>query len=321
MSEQLDLVVIGSSLVEITPAEMGQSLADVEEMSPLPSGAAANFAGVLAGLGIEVGFVSRVGDDELGQWLIDRLGRRGIRTDFIEAVAGQMTPVSFAWMDKGGEKTFYFYRFPGHCDPMGTLTAEDLDPAQITAGRLFDFTEATVRNEPLRTTALHAAKLARDAGREICYAANYRPSSWRGQSLEKIVAVQRQACAAANIVLMNAEEAHLITGADDLTDAAAQVADLGPRVVVITGGEDGALLLADGAVSRVPPRRVEVVYDIGAGDTFHAGLLAGHLRGMSPERSARFASDAAALRISRDASAPNPGFDEVLALTDGPPPA
>jgi len=122
-------------------------------------------------------------------------------------------------------------------------------------------------------------------------------------------------------VLMNTEEAHLITGADDRATAAAQVADLGPRVVVITGGEDGALLLTDGTLSSVPPRRVEVVYDIGAGDTFHAGLLAGHLRGMSPERAARFASDAAALRISRDASAPNPSFDEVLALADGPPPS
>ncbi|MCD6361872.1 MAG: sugar kinase [Armatimonadetes bacterium] len=314
----LDLVVIGSSLVEITPAEMGQSLAEVRQMTPLPSGAAANFAGVLAALGIEVGFISRVGDDELGQWLISRLGERGIRTDFIEPVAGQLTPVSFAWMDQGGEKTFYFYRFPGCCDPMGTVTAESLDPAHVTAGRIFDFTEATIRNEPLRSAALHAATLAREAGREVCYAVNYRPSSWRGQSEDEIVAVQRAACAAADIVLLNRDEARLVSGAEEPGDAAESLGNLGPRVVVITAGEDGALLWTDGEVMEIPPRRVPVVYDIGAGDTFHAGLLAAHLRGMDPARAARFASDAAALRISREASAPNPGFDEVLALGDIP---
>ena len=66
----LDLVVIGSALVEITPAELGRPLAEVEKLVPLPSGSAANFAAVLAGLGVEVGFISRVGADELGRWLI-----------------------------------------------------------------------------------------------------------------------------------------------------------------------------------------------------------------------------------------------------------
>ncbi len=54
-----------------------------------------------------------------------------------------------------------------------------------------------------------------------------------------------------------------------------------------------------------------MVYDIGAGDTFHAGLLAALLGGMSPAEAARFASAAAALRISRAATEPNPTYDEV----------
>ena len=172
----LDLVVIGSALVEITPAELGRPLAEVEKLVPLPSGSAANFAAVLAGLGVEVGFISRVGADELGRWLITRLAERGIHTDFIRMVEGQMTPVSFCWMDQEGEKTFYFYRFPGFCDPMATLRERDLDPAQVTAGRLFDFTEATIRHEPLRSAALRAAALAaRPAGRSATPSTTARP--------------------------------------------------------------------------------------------------------------------------------------------------
>ncbi|MEA3403012.1 MAG: PfkB family carbohydrate kinase [Armatimonadota bacterium] len=314
----LHLVVIGSAMVEIVPSQMGRRLSEVEYMTPLPSGSAANFAGALGSLGVRVGFISRVGDDELGRWLIRELGERGIDTDFIQPVAGQLTPVSFAWMDQEGEKTFYFYRFPGFSDPMATLTRQSILREQVTAGRVFDFTEATIRNEPLRSAALHAAELARAAGREVCYAVNYRPASWRDQTEEQIIEVQRRACAAADIVVMNREEARLVSGLEDARRALEAIAEVGPHLAVVTMGHLGALVCADGEVVRVPAREVEVVYDIGAGDSFHAGLLAGHLAGMPPADAARFASDAAALRISRDASAPNPTFEEVSELSGGP---
>ena len=262
--------------------------------------------------------MARVGDDELGHWLIDRLARRGIATDLIVPVAGQFTPVSFAWMDGQGAKTFYFYRFPGFSDPMGTLKSEQISADEVSSTRIFDFTEAAVRNEPLRSAALRAARLAREAGREVCYAVNYRPSAWLDQTQEQIVAAQREACAAADIALMNRDEAKVITGASSPEQAAEEVAGLGPSLVVITAGEDGATVLAEGETTHVPAREVEVIYDIGAGDTFHAGLLAGHLAGMPGRAAARFASDAAALRIGRSAAEPNPTFEEV-ANWDGPP--
>ncbi len=310
----LGVIVIGSAMVEITPAEMGRPLSDVQTMVPLPSGSAANFAAVLASLGVRTALITRVGNDELGRWLIDRLGRRGIVTDYVLPVEGQRTPVSFAWMDRRGEKTFYFYRFPGFSDPMATLTPEQIEADQVGVARIFDFTEAAVRSEPLRSAALRGARLAREAGRQVCYALNYRPSAWGDQKLDQIVAAQRQACSLADIVLMNREEAEIVTSLDDPEQALLEVAKLGPSIVVITAGEDGATLLASGEMVQIPARRVEVVYDIGAGDTFHAGLLAALLADMPAERAARFASDAAALRIGRAATEPSPTFDEVRAL-------
>ena len=307
----LDVIVLGSAMVEITPAEMGQPLADVETMVPLPSGAAANFAAVLASLGVQAALISRVGDDELGQWLTQRLAQRGIVTDYVRPVPGQLTPVSFAWMDRQGEKTFYFYRFPGFSDPMAALHPGEITLEQLRGARIFDFTEATVRNEPLRSAAFDAARLAREAGLQVCYALNYRPSAWHDQTPEQIAGVQREACAHADIVLMNREEARSVTGCGQAAQAAREVAKLGPSVVVITAGEEGALLLSEGRIEQSAARQVDVVYDIGAGDTFHAGLLAALLGGMSPAEAARFASAAAALRISRAATEPNPTYDEV----------
>jgi sugar/nucleoside kinase (ribokinase family) len=56
----------------------------------------------------------------------------------------------------------------------------------------------------------------------------------------------------------------------------------------------------DGALTSIPAVPVDVVFDIGAGDSFHAGFLAIWHPGGDPIAAARFASHAAALKIGRE---------------------
>ncbi|MFO7947082.1 MAG: sugar kinase [Armatimonadota bacterium] len=319
MNSNVDVVVVGSCLVEMTPVATGTQLTEASQYRALPSGSASNFAAALGRLGVATGFITRVGDDELGQWLLAKLREFGVRTEgFAGAVEGQLTPVSFCWMDQQGEKTFYFYRFENYCDPMGALDASGLSTEVIGRGRIFDFTEAAIRQQPLRGMALAAARNAREAGLEVAYAANYRPSSW-SVDVEKQMKVQHTAFASADIVLMNREEAMLFTPRDTVEGAAEFVASLGPKIVAITDGDSGAYVYSDGIMHEIAARRVKVEYDIGAGDTFHAGFLAAYLDGRPPKAMGRFAADAAALRISRSAQMEClPAFDEVDELTKQP---
>jgi sugar/nucleoside kinase (ribokinase family) len=121
----------------------------------------------------------------------------------------------------------------------------------------------------------------------------------------------------ADVTIMNAEEGALLTGLDDPLAAAPRLLELGPQVAVVTSGKDGAVVAAD-AVTFVPAAPVEVVFDIGAGDTFHAGFLAVWEPGADPVAAARFASQAAALKIGRE-PLPEllPTREEVLAAMDG----
>ncbi len=285
-----DVIVVGSALVEITPDTPGQSLVEARRLVPLPSGSAANFAICLAHLGVSVGFITRVGDDELGEWLLRRLAEQGIERQLMEKVPGQYTPCSFCWADLSGAKTFYFYRFPGYSDPMATLSPDAVAADTLAAARFFDFTEATIRAPRLRSVIFALAERARAAGVQVCYAVNYRPASWK-VSIPEVIDAQHRAMAKADIVLMNDQEAE----------------------VAVTCGERGALVAADDQY-WIDAHHVEVCYDVGAGDAFHAGLLAGLLAGMSPLQAGHFASAAAALKISRPADAPPPSRSEVLAM-------
>ncbi|MCX7599242.1 MAG: sugar kinase [Armatimonadetes bacterium] len=308
------LVTMGSVMVEMTPVEEGEPLREADLLLPLPSGAATNFAVAACRLGISVSLISRVGADEWGEWLCARLARLGIDVRYVAATPGQYSTVSFCWMDRRGAKTFYFYRFPGYCDPLGALAPAEVRKEWFEGAQCFDFSEATVRAEPLRSAAFEAARLAREAGCLVVYAVNYRASGWAGRETE-LVPTQRQAISTADVAIMNAEEAAIITGLDFQEAAARQVSALGPSVVAVTAGSSGAWVCIRGEVTFVPAYQVEVRYDIGAGDAFHAGLVAALLKGLDAHQAARLAAAAAALKISRPPTLDQlPTWDEAAAL-------
>jgi sugar/nucleoside kinase (ribokinase family) len=82
--------------------------------------------------------------------------------------------------------------------------------------------------------------------------------------------------AAATVLLPNADEALLLTGCADVTDAARALAAR-HAVVAVSLGADGALWASDGVLVHRPAHPTEVVDTTGAGDAFAAGLLAAWL--------------------------------------------
>jgi sugar/nucleoside kinase (ribokinase family) len=303
-------------MVEISPTEAGVPLAQMRTLTALPGGASCNSAAALARLGVGVSLATAVGDDEWGTWVKGRLADLGIDTSRVRTVPGQLTTVSFCWADRLGGKRFYFYRVPGYSDPIMELTAEDVRGASYEGARFLDLSEAALRKRPLREVALESARRARAAGLSVCYALNYRPASWSAPAPE-VRAVQREALELADVAVMNREEAQFLADEADTERALHALRSLGPRVVAVTAGADGTWVLSESAWAHVPARQVEVLYDVGAGDVFHAGLLAGLLQGKSPVEAARVGSDAAALWISRPADfAGLPTREEVEALAD-----
>jgi sugar/nucleoside kinase (ribokinase family) len=296
----LDVLSLGMMMGEVAPPRAGLALGDAAGLTLFPSGSATIFAIALARLGSRVGIVSRVGDDDLGRWMRAEVERAGIDAAGVGAVGGQLTPLALATVDDAGRKRFAYYRFAGRCDPLATLRATDVPDALLRRAGVFDIGEASLRNPDLRVEALALMRRARGLGLTVCYSPNYRESAWAGGAAEA-VAAQRTAVALADIALMNLEEARLIAGASDLdaTAAARAIVALGPGIVVVTDGAAGAVVATPERVERIPAISVTVVFDIGAGDAFHAGFLAAWRPGADPVRCACFAAQAAALKISR----------------------
>jgi fructokinase len=312
----LDVLTLGMMMGEVAPPRAGVGFGDGRGLVLFPSGSMTIFALALSRLGARVGLLSRVGDDDLGRWMRARVEEAGIDAEGVATVAGQLTPLALASVDATGNKSFSYYRFAGISDPLVTLRAADVPDAALRRARVFDFGEASLRSPVMRAETLALAQRARGLGLAVCYTPNYRASAWSGGAAEA-ADVQRAALALADVTLMNAEESALLSGSSDTSAAARCIVALGPSVVVITSGKEGAIVAMDDEITRIPAVPVDVVFDIGAGDSFHAGFLAAWRVGGDPLAAARFGAHAAALKIARE-PLPEllPTRDEVMAAME-----
>ncbi len=87
------------------------------------------------------------------------------------------------------------------------------------------------------------------------------------ESLEKVVR-------RVDVVLLNDEEARMLTGESNLLKAARKILDMGPSLMIIKKGEHGALVHGRDFMFSAPVYPLEDIFDpTGAGDTFAGGFL------------------------------------------------
>lgn len=312
-SADLDVITLGMMMAEMSPPRLGLRIGESETLSLHIAGAANIFATALTRLGGRAGLISKVGGDDLGAWLLRQAHDEGVDTDAVTVVREQLTPLLLASVDHDGNKTFAFYRFAGKCDPLATFRAIDVADAYLKRGRIFDLPEASLRDNSLRPEAMALTRRARELGLTICFSPNFRLASWAG-GINEARDVLRQALALADLAIMNEDEAMLLAG-HPFPSATDWLVEHGPPLIVITRGKQPALVIEEGAMREAPSFDVEVIYDVGAGDVFHAGFLAAWRFGREPILAASFAAAAAALKISRPPeSAHMPTHPETIAF-------
>ena len=78
-------------------------------------------------------------------------------------------------------------------------------------------------------------------------------------------------------LILNDEEARMLTGENNLIRAAQKVLTMGPKIVVLKKGEHGAFIMGEGLHFSLPAYPVtEVIDPTGAGDCFAGGFM-GHI--------------------------------------------
>ncbi|MDR3413348.1 MAG: 1-phosphofructokinase [Formivibrio sp.] len=104
---------------------------------------------------------------------------------------------------------------------------------------------------------------------------------------------------------------------ESVIDGARALRAAGPATVIVSLGEEGALLLSEQGCWLACPPKVNVVSTVGAGDAMVAGWIAATQQGLTPDQSLRLATASAAARISHpDGSLHRAGLTALAAQVD-----
>jgi sugar/nucleoside kinase (ribokinase family) len=268
MSEKIDLVMLGEILIDMFPAELGRGLAEVSAFFPKPGGGPANAAVAAARLGVRCAFIGKVGEDAFGRHLIQVMAHEGVETGGMRVDPSARTTMAFIAKPDENTAEFVFYRNPG-ADTL--LREEELDRELLSGARALHFGSLNLTDEPTRGTTLEAIRLARLSGALVSFDVNYRPSLWPSPE----IALQRvkEVIPLVDMLKVNEVELELLAASQSLQAAARSLLALGPRLCVVTLGQQGSyfqLAEAGGRVGTFPVRTVDAV---GCGDAFIAGLL------------------------------------------------
>jgi fructokinase len=277
-SGPLGVLSVGEVLVDFIAHEV-TDLSRAERFVRAAGGAPANVAVAAARLGTPTGFVGAVGRDPFGDFVRSVLAENDVDTTGLVQVEPSLgrTTLAFVARNTGGIPDFVFYRGADRL-----LSSRDILPETIERARFVHVSSMALLVEPAAGATRRAVQLARARGGLVSFDPNLRPSSWPSLDIarEVIVAMAFES----DVLKVNDEEARLLTGTDDPSEALVRLAaGRDDRLCVITRGDKGCLWrLGDSAGNALTPK-VDVADTTGAGDAF-VGALLSELYSRRPER-------------------------------------
>lgn len=264
---------IGELLIDFVSTTPDVTLAAAPGFVKAPGGAPANVAVGLAKLGIDAGFIGKVGSDAFGDFLRETLAQNSVNTDFLIADATARTTLAFVATRSDGMKDITFYRHPG-ADIQ--LSPDELDADYIQSAELFHYGSVSLSHSPSREATLEAIKCAKAGDALLSYDANLRLMLWDDADDAKrwIWEVMPYA----DVVKISEEEWEFIMGNVSFATGAKRILEGGASLVVVTLGEKGCYWTNGRAEGSVDGFAVNVVDTLGAGDAFVAAMLSQLLR-------------------------------------------
>jgi len=290
-----------------TVVGLGELLWDLLPKGKQLGGAPANFAYITSLLGDDGIVASRIGNDDLGAEAALKLDELRLHTTYIQRDAHHPTGVVKVEVDAAGQPRFQIAQ-PVAWDFMEWTSGWQQLAQQADAvcfGSLAQRTatsHATIR-EFVQATRKDAVKVFDVNLRQAFFSADILYDSMK----------------LADIVKLNHDELPRIMGLFDLShvdvmaSARRLVALHNLKLVCVTRGDQGSLLVTREAWSDHPGYKIKVADTVGAGDAFTAGMVHQYLRGEPLRQMGNLANRVGAWVASQVGATPRPVTGDVRA--------
>ncbi|MDX7951575.1 5-dehydro-2-deoxygluconokinase [Lichenihabitans sp. Uapishka_5] len=308
----LDVITIGRSSVDLYGSQIGGRLEDMASFSKAVGGCPTNIAVGTARLGLKSGLITRVGDEHMGRFIREQLGREGVDVSGVHTDPDRLTALVILGVKDQHTFPLIFYR--DNCAD-GALDASDIDEAFVASAAAVMVSGTHFARPQSAEAQMLAIRYAKQHGRKVVFDVDYRPNLWglaghgageaRYIKSGGVTTLLEPVLPFCDVVVGTEEELMIAGGADDALGAIRAIRAVSDALIVCKRGPMGCVVfdgpiparLEDGVTG--PGFPVEVLNVLGAGDAFMSGFLRGYLRGEMLERCCAFANAAGAFAVSR----------------------
>ena len=274
---------------------IGEILWDNLPSGAKPGGAPMNVALHLTRVGQQVVVASKVGNDEQGKKLLNFLEISGLNTDLIQIDKILPTSEVLVHLDANNNATYEI------CEPVAwdNLTLNDSLSAKAKESGLIIYGSLASRNAETRNTILNL--LENDAIKLIDV--NLRKPYDTREIVEMLIRKS-------DVIKLNDDELKIFAQWNDvqLQDEKSLVSWFAgfynSKMILVTKGDKGAILFADGEFFEHPGFKVNAVDTVGAGDAFLAGFIASLYQGKPNEKALEFACATGSFVASKAGATP-----------------
>jgi 2-dehydro-3-deoxygluconokinase len=263
-----DVVTVGETMVAFTGRGQGR------EYLAVTAGAESNVAAGLATLGLRSRWVSRLGDDHLGRFVVDAVTARGVDVAVVHDV-DHPTGVMTKHLDHGRTVGRYY---------RSESAARELSPSDLHRFGRADWIHVTGITCAISPSAAELVDAVLDGrtvhGSRVSFDVNLRPTLWTSTSeaADHLLRAARRA----DLVLIGDDEASALFGTTDERSLAELILVRDDQELVLKRGPQPATLLTRAGALTEPALPIDVVEATGAGDAFAAGYLGARCLGWPP---------------------------------------
>ncbi len=315
MSRRHDVVCIGRAAVDLYGEQIGATLQEVSTFARYLGGSPANTAVGCARLGLRAAMLTRVGDEQNGEFVRNELARAGVDVSHVIADPQHLTALVFLSIRDRDTFPLLFYR--DRCADMA-LTVDDIDEGLIASASALLVSGTHLSRDSTRAACRKAIAAAVAAGTRVVLDIDFRPVLWGLRPLgdgatryvesDIVTATLREFLPQCDLIVGTEEEFAIAGGSADVDEAIDKVRNATNATLVVKRGADGCTVHSsvDGraAVLTLRGAPIEVFNVLGAGDAFMAGFLSGWLRDRPLSECGERANACGALVVSRHGCAP-----------------
>ncbi|MEJ7913798.1 MAG: 5-dehydro-2-deoxygluconokinase [Chitinophagaceae bacterium] len=327
--KNLDLITFGRSSIDLYSQNIGADFINIKGFDAFVGGSPLNIAVGASRLGAKATLLSAIGDDKVGDFLINFLKKQNVDTSCIPRILGARTSAVVLGIEPPDRFPLVFYR-DNAADSQ--VTIDHVITADIARFKILEISGTALNIEPTRSAVFYASEIAVANNVDIFLDIDFRADQWK--DVRSFGLMIRALLPRVKIAIGTEEEilAATLKTADQVSikhqqisapeimgdiDASIEIIlKAGPEVLIVKRGAKGAsIFLKNGAKEDVPGFPVNILNVLGAGDAFAAGFIFGYLQGWDLYKACRMGNACGAWVVQKPGCANDmPYYAEVNEL-------